>query len=89
MTENERRVVAALQAIFSNKRVPPPPIGPETVLDRTLGLESIDFAELVVRLEQEFGADPFSEGSVGTISTVADLARVYEQYNKGGETVRR
>jgi acyl carrier protein len=81
-SEVERRVISAIQAVFANKRMSAPSINSTTVLDRTLGLESIDFAELVVRLETEFGADPFSEPSVGPVRTVADLAALYEKYSR-------
>jgi len=40
---------------FKNKRLTPPPLTAMTVLDASLGLESLDFAEMVVRLEQAFG----------------------------------
>jgi acyl carrier protein len=46
-------------------------------LDTSLGLESIDFAELAVRLESEFGKDPFSTGDIPPIRTIADLAALY------------
>ena len=51
--------------------------GSQTVLDTSLGLESIDFAELVVRLENEFGTDPFASGEVPGIHTISDLAALY------------
>ena len=35
-----------------------------TPLDATLGLDSLDYAELVVRLEGAFGVDPFASGGV-------------------------
>lgn len=82
MNEVERRVISVIRAVFANKRISAPPIESTTVLDRTLGLESIDFAELVVRLEIEFGADPFSEPNVGSVRTVADLAALYEKYTR-------
>jgi hypothetical protein len=49
-------------------------LGPETVLDTSLGLESIDFAELAVRLETEFDKDPSAIDDVPPIRTIADLA---------------
>lgn len=77
-TETMGKVVAELEAIFRGKDMAPPPLLPETILDGSLGLESLDFAELVVRLEGAFGKDPFSEGEMPEIRTIADLANVYE-----------
>ena len=77
MSPTEQRVISVIHAVFDNKKQTPPLINPATVLDRSLGLESIDFAELVVRLEVEFGTDPFSNGTAGPISTVADLAALF------------
>ena len=79
MAENERRVIETLRAVFANKGLEPPELGPDTLLDRSLGLESIDFAELVVRLERVFGADPFATGEVPAIRTIRDLAGLYDQ----------
>ena len=45
---------------------------------RSLGLESLDFAEVVVRLEQVFGKDPFSEGTIPEVRTLHDLCTLYE-----------
>jgi acyl carrier protein len=77
MTETEARVLDALRAVFANKGRPAPALEPGTVLDRSLGLESLDFAELVARLELAFGTDPFSAGNLPPIRTVADLAALY------------
>jgi acyl carrier protein len=76
-SENEQRVIGVFEQVFRNKGLEPPAIGPETVLDRNLGLESIDFAEVVVRLEQEFGTDPFAEGIPPGTRTVSGVARLY------------
>jgi acyl carrier protein len=71
------KVIAELQEVFRNRKLAPPALGPETVLDASLGLESLDFAELVVRLEQVFGRDPFAQGAIPEIATIRDLASLY------------
>jgi len=71
------KVIAELQEVFRNRKLAPPALGPETVLDASLGLESLDFAELVVRLEQVFGRDPFAQGAIPEIVTIRDLASLY------------
>ena len=76
MSPNEEIVIAQIREVFANKGLTAPPLTPQTALDRSLGLESLDFAELAIRLEQVCGTDPFAS-SVPAISTVADLAALY------------
>lgn len=45
-------------------------IVPELNLRRDLGLDSLDLAELTVRIEKEFGVDIFEEGLVETIGEI-------------------
>jgi acyl carrier protein len=62
--------------IFRAKGVEPPALGPDTVLDQ-LGLESLDFAQAVIRLEEITGKDPFATGAELQIRTLSDFAAVY------------
>jgi acyl carrier protein len=71
------RVIEEFGAVFRNKGLKPPPLAPETALDGSLGLESLDFAELVVRLEEAFGKDPFSNGTIPEVRTLGDLCALY------------
>jgi acyl carrier protein len=75
--ENQDRIVEVLLEIFKNKGLTPPALGPDTVLDQ-LGLESLDFAQAVIRMEEITGKDPFATGSDFQIRTLADLARFYD-----------
>ena len=72
-----QRVIGEFRTVFKNKGIDPPVMSAETVLDGSLGLESLDFAEIVMRLEQVFGKDPFSGDTIPEISTVADLCALY------------
>lgn len=74
----QRRVIATLRDVFENKGLEIPELSADTPLDQSLGLESLDYAELVVRLEQEFGKDPFSTGTPPRVQTLGDLATYYE-----------
>jgi acyl carrier protein len=76
MTPREQLVVEQIREVFLNKGLTPPAIGPETKLDLSLGLESLDFAELAIRMEQATGKDPFAS-SMPAISNVADFAALY------------
>jgi acyl carrier protein len=71
-------VVLEFATVFRNKGLSPPPMVAETVLDGSLGLESLDFAELVVRLEQVFGMDPFAQDPIPQVRTLADLCLLYD-----------
>lgn len=42
-----------------------------------IGLDSLDFATLVVRLERETGYDPFRAGHAQLPRTVGELVRLY------------
>lgn len=77
-TPAEAKVIACIAEVFENQGRVAPPLGPETKLNASLGLDSLDFAELVVRLEARFGEDPFSRGGGARVGTVAELAKLYE-----------
>ena len=74
---NLDKVVEEFSVVFKNKGMSPPALSDQTVLDGSLGLESLDFAELVIRLEQVFGKDPFSGGTVPEVRTLGDLCLLY------------
>ncbi len=72
------KIVGEFEVVFKSKGLTPPALARETVLDGSLGLESLDFAEVVVRLEQVFGNDPFSAGTIPEVRTLHDLCALYE-----------
>jgi len=78
MTPNEMAIIEILKEIIRSRNLPVPEIMPSTALDAKLGLESLDFAELIVRLEEMTGKDPFAQGTETQIQTVSDLARLYD-----------
>ena len=71
------KVVEEFGVVFKNKGLNRPALTAETVLDGSLGLESLDFAELVMRLEQVFGKDPFSGATIPEVRTLGDLCLLY------------
>ncbi len=85
MSDIEDRVIATIVAVFDNKGAIAPAISGLTALDASLGLKSLDYAELVARLEEEFGHDPFAEGAIPSIKTVIDLAALYADTSLGAE----
>ena len=52
-------------------------LGLDSPVDSTLGLDSLDWAAVVVRVEMETGVDPFAEGTIGGLKTVSDLVDLY------------
>lgn len=51
---------------------------PETKLEE-LGLDSLDTAELIITIEEEFSLDEFTQEEITSISTIADLIKLIEQ----------
>lgn len=52
-------------------------IADDARLSDTLGLKSMDLAQIVLTLEDEVGADPFQEIPITSIRTVGDLVQAY------------
>ncbi len=79
MTASEARVIEVLSEVFRGKSLTPPPLAPQTIVDDgSLGLESLDFAEMVIRLDEMTGSDPFASGEDFQIHTISDIAVLYE-----------
>ena len=77
MEQTVERVIRCIAEVFTNKSLPVPELSADTPLGESLGLSSLDYAELVVRLEVEFGRDPMSAGELPDFRSVGDLARLY------------
>ena len=77
LTENQNRIIEVLLDVFKTKGLTAPPLSPETVLEQ-IGLESLDFAQAVIRMEEITGKDPFATGAEFQIRTLSDLAVLYD-----------
>jgi acyl carrier protein len=78
-TKHYAAIARAIAAIVHDKGREAPAIAMQHALREDLGLASLDLAQLVAILEMELGVDPFATlGTVDSIRTVADLARLYE-----------
>ena len=82
-SEIEQHLVAAITKVFANKGEKPPHLIPETATDHTLGFDSLEWAEVVVRLETELGFDPFEtqDTSARTLETLEDWISLYMDGN--------
>lgn len=76
-TDSQKQIMDALLEVFQNKDMKAPELKPDTVLDQ-LGLESLDFAQAVIRMEEITGKDPFATGAEYQIRTLSDLAALYD-----------
>ena len=69
-------VAQTIRTILSERNDPVPELKPETPISAS-GLDSLDVASLVVRLEEQFGVDPFQADNLEqyprTLGEMADL----------------
>ena len=78
-TDIEETLYRIIGEVLQNKGEPVPELSPTTSSDSQLGLESLDWAEVVVRMEMELGYDPFQSDSGADIRTLGDLVTSYER----------
>jgi acyl carrier protein len=72
------KIIEAIQDIAKEQRVTLPELTDELSLHET-GFDSLAFAILVARLEDEFGFDPFTiSEDVAFPATIGDFVRAYE-----------
>ena len=70
-------ILAAIRESLEMKGITEPPTA-HTPVDARLGLDSLDWAAIVVRLEGVLGIDPFEEGVDRELKTIQDIVGVYE-----------
>jgi acyl carrier protein len=64
-------LLSVVNQVQANKRRPPVAVlSPQTRLREDLGFDSLDLAELTVRLEEAFGVDIFAAGVVRTAGEI-------------------
>jgi acyl carrier protein len=72
------RILSAIQQIAEEQKVTLPPLQDDLSLHDT-GFDSLAFAILVARLEDDLGIDPFTIAEDAAFpSTVGEFVRVYE-----------
>jgi len=79
-----RRVEAVVNRVLTESGREPCVLKDEHVLTQTIGLTSLDLAQVVVNLEQELGVDPFRE-SAPHIATFGDLVSLYQDALGGSD----
>jgi acyl carrier protein len=72
------RIIAAIKQIAEEQKVKLPTLTDELTLHET-GFDSLAFAILVARLEDDLGVDPFTLSEDVTFpNTIGDFIRAYE-----------
>jgi acyl carrier protein len=81
MPDTSRVTIAIVHAIrdcLKDKGLESADVRLDTPVDSTLGLDSLDWAAIVVTVEDDLGVDPFATGVDRELKTVKDLVEVYE-----------
>jgi acyl carrier protein len=72
------RIIAAIQQIAAEQHVNLPPLEDNLSLHET-GFDSLAFAILVARLEDDLGSDPFTMSADASFPlTIGDFIKAYE-----------
>lgn len=67
----EQRVLSIVNTVLENRsRTQVAQLSPHDGLRETLGFDSLDLAELTVRIEDEFGVDIFEDGLIDTVGEI-------------------
>lgn len=79
MTKGEvtETVTAAVAEVMAARGLDAAALAPGAKLADTLGLKSMDLAEIVMTLEDTFEVDPFQTIPITSVRTVADLGQAY------------
>ncbi|MFQ5565792.1 MAG: acyl carrier protein [Paracoccaceae bacterium] len=76
-TRVEETVTGTVAAVMTARDLDPGMIEPQARLSETLGLRSLDLAQIVLTLEEELKVDPFQTIPITSIRTVGDLTDAY------------
>ncbi len=90
--ELTKTIIEVIQETLALKGSPPVSLTVDSNIDQSLGLESLDWAAIVVVLEERTLADPFQRGLKQELRTLGDLVDLYvSETNRAipvGESVR-
>jgi acyl carrier protein len=80
-TNNHRSVKETVEttiaAVMVARSLDTSTIDPQAKLSETLGLRSMDLAQIVLTLEDDLNIDPFQQIPITSIRTVGDLTTAY------------
>ena len=72
------QVILCLQEVFRNKGLEPPPLSAATELNAELGLDSLDYAELIMEFEQDFNIR-IPDNDAEQLQTVSEIVEYVEK----------
>ena len=78
MSQTHDTVIRAIREILTEKGAAIEEIESKHTLTEDLGLDSLDLAVLVVKLEQSLGCDPFRD-QAQPLSTLGQFVSAYDQ----------
>ena len=85
-------IIDVIQETLALKGNPTASLTVDSAIDQSLGLESLDWAAIVVVLEEKTQVDPFQRGLQQELRTIGDLVDLYvSETNQSigvGESVR-
>ena len=70
-------VIETISQVLRNSARPVPQMDESTSFSDSIRLDSLDFAVIVVQLEQKLGADPFRQGAQ-PVATVGEFIQLYK-----------
>jgi acyl carrier protein len=73
----EETVKTTIAAVMAARDLDPGAIDQAAKLSETLGLRSMDLAQIVLTLEDDLDTDPFQHIPITSIRTVGDLTQAY------------
>jgi acyl carrier protein len=76
-TDLRTAVTGAIQRVFSDSAREIPSTSDDAVFGEQIKLDSLDFAVIVVQLEQSLSVDPFRDGAQ-PVRTVGEFVKLYE-----------
>jgi acyl carrier protein len=74
-----KTVMEAIRETLAVKGVKAPALSSGTPIDGSLGLDSLDWAAVIVRLEEATGVDPFEKPVNRELKTIEDLVGMYAE----------
>ena len=72
------RVFTTIMLVAGNRNIKLPVLTEQTELDGRLGLDSLDWATIIVKLEMEFAVEPLSTGKMVQWKTLGDVVETYQ-----------
>ena len=74
----ENEVIGMIDKVLAEKGLETGKLTLQNPVDHRLGLDSLDWASVIVQLESVLGVDPFLNAAGMSLSTIDDLVNLYD-----------